>query len=333
MDEETSVIDDEKTVEDSIRDAIKEVNGAKEDTSAPEDKAVSVEETVDDKKTDQEVTEIKLPDAYNKHDALKTKWSELPIEVKQAILAREEEANKGFTKLDEDRNFGKSLKEVIAPYMPIIQSEGGTPATAVQSLLNSAYILRHGDPITKAKMVSDLIDQYKIDLSVIRQQDGTQRSIDPVTAALYQKVQQLEAQLGQNTYQNNSLQSNIISDKIESEYRAFSENPANIYKDIVKDDMAMLLEKDLAGSYQEAYDKAIGINQQARSATIEREAEKRLADIESKRKAEVESKRKASVSIHGSPGLSQANSMLAAQSNNNTVEDDIRAAMREVFSS
>jgi hypothetical protein len=157
--------------------------------------------------------------------------------------------------------------------------------------------------------------------------------MDPVTAQMYQKVQQLEAQIAQTNYQNTSLQQSAVNDKIEAEYRAFSENPSNTYKDIVKNEMAMLLEKGMAGSYQEAYDKAVWMNPQARSALEQEQFNKKLADVEAKRKAEIESKRKAGVSIHGSPGLTKANSPVPAQNNNNSIEDDIRAAFAEVYSS
>lgn len=320
---------DDVTVEDSIRDAMKELEAKQEDSTEKPvlndvtDKIVSKETDVVEKQV--ETKPIKpFPEAYNKHEAVKSKWSELPPEVQDALLAREQDIQKGLSKFDEDKNLGKQLREVINPYMPIIQAEGGNPTTAVQSLLNSAYILRTGDPVTKATLVQNLIRQYGIDMSIVQDQTGAPKQLDPAINSVISELNQLKQQI----YQNNTLQDSYTNDKISSEYRVFTENPTNIYKDLVKDDMIALLEKGLAANFQEAYDKAVWLNPQSRSALEQERVAKQLADAEAKRKSEIEAKRKASVSVHGNPGLLKPNTPVVTQ--NNSVEDDIRAALREV---
>ena len=330
-------VSDEVTVADSIKDAMKEIENREPVLESKEvdvkqvntpvlKEMVSTEKEVILEKPEIVQKQAKpFPDAYNKHEAIKSKWPELSPEIQDALLAREQDIQKGLSRFDEDKNLGKQLREVINPYMPIIQAEGGNATLAVQSLLNSAYVLRTGDPVTKATLVHNLIKQYGIDMSIVQDSSGNQKQVDPAYKAVLDELNFIKQQV----HQNNTLQDTYTNDKISSEYKAFSENPTNTHIELVKDDMVRLLEKGLAANFQEAYDNAIWLNPQSRSMLEQERVAKHLGDVEAKRKIEVEAKRKASVSINGSPGLLKTNTP-ESMSQNNTVEDDIRAALREV---
>lgn len=260
----------------------------------------------------------KIPDAPRSWtSAEKSEWAIMTPNQRAAVQRRESEVELGFTKLDEERNFGKSLKEVINPYMSIIQAEGGTPATAVQSLLNTAYILRTGGAAQKAALFHQLAQQYGVDLS----QPATNSTVQPdqVYNQLTQKITQLEQQIRQQPENFQKQQEGLV---IKSQIDAFAADPKNVHYEKLKPVMASLLSGGQATNLQDAYDKASWADPEIRSANmaIEREAKEtqRIADI----KAKAGLARRASVSVKGSPSINPVSN----GKSNGSIADDLRDA-------
>jgi hypothetical protein len=256
---------------------------------------------------------IDAPTAWNAE--AKDKFKTLPRDVQELIKSREEEVHKGFTKLDEDRNLGKSMKEVITPYMAAIRAEGGTAETAVKDLLNTAYVLRNAPPQQKAAMVQQIIEQYGVDMSYLQSHQSYQ---DPVIMQLQQQVQQLSQMANPDVLQK-QLQERMENDKLLSEVNAFASNPENIHYEQVKPFMASLLQGGVAKDLKEAYDMACNAHPQIRS-TIEAQ---KAAKLEASKQADLAAKKKAAASVSGSSGNFVPNS----KPNTNSVEDDLREAM------
>lgn len=267
---------------------------------APKEKEIKTEEPV---KVQPEVkTTIAAPNTWTA--AAKAKWATLPPEIQAEVAKREAEVEKGFTKLDEERSVGKSFKELVSPYMPMIQAEGSTPIVAIQSLLNTAYLLRTSTPQAKGKMIMDLARQFGADLSQVSQGDV---KVDPQLQAIQSELAQLKNARQQELTQREQQEQAVYKSQID----AFAADPKNVHFEAVKADMAALLKAGRATDLQDAYDKAVWASPDIRSTLLE--AEKSQA--EAKRVAEIKEKadkaRKASASISGSPGAaapSKANS-------------------------
>ena len=251
--------------------------------------------------------EIEPPKSWA--DDKKAKFKELPPDVREYILQREDEAHKQFTKQDDERLFGKQLKDVITPYMPIITAEGGNPATAVQSLLNTAYLLRTGTQQQKTQLFQQLAQQYDIDINAVAQ---PQRQVDPYIQQIENRLSQFEQKLTHDI----SLQERQEYDKNVAEVNAFAANPAHTHFEQVKPQMAPLLASGQAKDLQEAYDMACWANPTIRSTLLEAQE----ADKAVKRKEEMEAKRKAAVSVTGSPAKSNGNAL---------PQRDLREELRE----
>jgi hypothetical protein len=224
----------------------------------------------------------------------KEEFFALPATIQDRIIQREEEVHKGFTKLDEERNLGKSMKEVITPYMAVIQAEGGTPQGAVKDLLNTAYVLRTGSPQQKAQIVAQIVQQYGVDMRNMGQQQIPQNqppAIDPekITQDIMTRLQ--------------SQQQDV---KVQSEIEAFSVDPKNVHfsNQEVKAAMASLLQTGQAKDLQDAYDKAVWLIPSIRTTLLQSQQ----VDTEQKRKDEIAAKKKAGSSVSGSPGISIPNS-------------------------
>jgi hypothetical protein len=247
--------------------------------------------------------------------AIKAKWDTLDPEVRAALVKREEDVHKMFTRHDSELNLGRKMKDVIQPYMPIIHAEGGTPETAVQSLLNTAYVLRTAPAAQKTQLFAQMAQQYGVDLSQL----GVQQS-QPDNGAyqFQQQLAQLQEQLNPDAIMSR-LRDQMEADKINEEVRAFAANPANVHFDTVRAEMAALMQSGRAKNLQEAYDYACWANPETRSTLLA----KQEAEKEAKRKAEIEAKKRAAMSVTGSSG--KASSTVADKPK--TLEEELREQM------
>jgi len=333
--QENNVESKEPSLREQIESASKEVNEKRELTKAEtkvktpkSDKVEKAEKTENrekpDKveKTEEKTVDTKVSTAPNSWTAAaKAKWAELPAEIQAEVAKREAEVEKGFTKFDEERQYGKSIKDIVTPYMPMIAAEGGTPQIAIQSLLNSAYLLRTGTPQAKGQMLLDLARQYGADLSAAMQ---PQQQIDPQL----QRTQQELEQMKQYLQQQESLKQQLQQESIQSTIQTFAANSENVHFESVKADMAALLQAGRAKDLQEAYDMAVWARPDIRSTLLSRQ----VADAEAKRVAEIKAKsdnaRRAAGSIVGNPGIH-----VPANSNTNrSLRDEITANFREFVS-
>lgn len=253
-----------------------------------------------------EVKAIEPPQALS--GAIKAKWNELPDDVKAEWRRREDDIHKMATSHDAERKLGRDIKDVITPYMPIITAEGGNPISAVQSLLNTAYLLRTGTPEKKAELVRQIAQQYGVDLG----QAAQAPQVDPVLSSVQQELQQLKQFFTtQQQTQEQAQQQQLLQ-----EIQAFAADPKHPHFEQVKSLMAPLLASGQAKDLQEAYDMACHANPSIRSTILQaQDAEKKA-----KQKAELEAKKKAAVSVTGSPGVTTPNA-----SPNRDLRDELRA--------
>lgn len=253
--------------------------------------------------------------------ASKAKWSAIPPDIQAEIAKREEEVTKGFSRHDEERNFGKQLKDVINPYMPIINAEGGNPAAAVRDLLNTAYQLRTGTPQQKSALIREIARVYGADLTQL--QPSPAAYVDPQVQSLQERLENIERQKQQESqYQQQQHQASI-----QSEVSAFASDPAYPHYETVKAHMAALLRGGVVDNLKDAYDQAVYARPDIRSTLLAQQH----ADAETKRRAEIKTKtqaaRHASSSVTGSPGMAVPNKGAPDRS----LREELQANMRAVL--
>ena len=228
----------------------------------------------------------------------KAKFSTLEPWAQQEILKREQDISRGMSAHDQERTFGKSVKEVVSPYLPMIQAEGATPEQAIQSLLNTAYRLRTSSQAEKAQLISGLARQYGVDIGSFQQQDS--QPVDPTISALQQEVYRLSSAMTQQRQQDMSYQEQQAQQLVEQ----FAIDPTHSYFPQVRDQMGKLMNAGLAKDLQDAYEQAILVNPEVRQKVIsQRETDYHRKQIEdSKAKAE-SAKRIGSVNLRSKPSL------------------------------
>lgn len=318
------------SLREEIENAAKEVKEKSEDKSEKTDKSEkSVRPQKEQSKvaspvTEKAATSVAPPNAWTAQS--KAKWAALPPEIQAEVAKREAEIHQGMTKLDEERQFGKSTKEVITPYLPMITAEGSTPQKAIQSLLNTAYLLRTSTPQEKGRMLMDLARQYGADLSQVSQQQ--QKPIDPELQAIRQELGQLKSARQSEVSQREQHEQATI----QSEIQTFAANPDHVHYESVKAHMASLLQGGLTkgNSPQEhlrdAYDQAVYAKPDIRSTLLEQKIAQTEANRVAEKKAKADAARRAGASITGNPGATAPGNIA---NNNLDLREQIKAAWKE----
>lgn len=282
----------ELSVRDEIKKARKEVKEKNEVVQHDQEPKASKDKTPKDGAavSNKEVPQLEAPKSWA--SPAKAKFSTLDPELQKYVLSREDEVHKTISKQDEDRQFGKTMKDAFTPYMATIAAEGGTPEKAVKQLLNTAYILRTGTPQQKLQLIHQVARDYGVNL-------GTQtQPVNQELHSLQSQVQQLTSKLQEReNYQQQQEQATV-----QSKIQEFSSNPKNVHFEEVKAHMAALLSGGVAKDLDDAYEQAVWARPDLRSTLMQAQQ----ADVEAKQKAEAKAKydaaRRAGSSVTGAPG-------------------------------
>lgn len=259
-------------------------SGTDENQGDPNEAEVSAE-TVPETPVEPELT---APNGWSAE--AKAKWGELAPEIQAAVTQREQDAHKRISKHDETRNFGESMQRVIQPYLAQIQAEGGTPETAIQSLLNTAYLLRSGTPEQKRALILQTAQQFGVDLS-----DTEMPQVSPEITALRNEFNQLRGHI--TTREQNERQN--LQDEINQEVEAFASDPANVHYEKVKAHMAALLTQGAATDLKDAYDQACWSQPDIRATLLAQQSAEEEQKRKDDAKAKAEAARRKSVSLDG----------------------------------
>ena len=247
----------------------------------------------------------------------KAEWANLTPKAQAIIAAREAEVHKGFTKLDEDRNLGKSIRDTLTPYMATINALGATPAQAVQSLLNADHVLRNGSAQAKTQLLSHLAGQFGVDLSQVV---AGAPAPDATVHALQKQVAELSA------YINNQAQTaqQSAASRLMSEIESFRADKPHF--EILRPVMASLMESGQADSLQAAYDQAFRAHPTTSQLWLQGEVAKRTTTQADALKAKVDRAKGAAVSVTGSPGANSSGPRVSHASLRDELAANLQAA-------
>ncbi len=211
-------------------------------------------------------------------------FAKLDPSVQEYVETRENQMAEGVKAVAEDARFGKTLKEVIAPYKGLIQAQGLTEDKAIGTLLNAHHILTNAPPQQKAQYLSQLARSYGIDLG---QTPQTQTQVDPMVRQLQQQVSQITNQLTQT--QTRELEAKRLEVSTQVEKFASADHP---YFDEVADDIVAYI--NAGHSLEDAYQKAVWANPLSRQKEIDRISKEEQAKFKENARLEGLSARKAS---------------------------------------
>lgn len=242
------------------------------------------------------VAEVTAPIVEPPHawpQTAKDAFAKLPADVQQTLAQHEAERDKGFNaKLQEShaaRQVAEAFEATVRPYLPIIQSEGGTPIAAVQQLLATAVQIRQNPAAT----IAQLAHQFNVDLTALASGQYQPPQVDPVLADAQRRLNALESQRAMEKQQAEQQQ---IS-QAQTEVDAFKASGKAPHFESVREDMAVLIKEGRCATLQDAYDKAIRMND-----GIWQKAQAEKVAAEAKRKAD-EAKRASIVNVRSAPAV------------------------------
>jgi hypothetical protein len=244
--------------------------------------------------TDQaEVPQVKPSPKSLKKELADKHWANLDPELQDALLQRDSDYEKGIEGYRTAAERGQAFEKVISPYMATINQFGVAPEVAAAELFRSDHTLRYGSPQQKLEMVGQIFRDYGIDPQQAFNylQNGAPR-IDPAIAPVYQELQSLKQQQQRWQQEQEQREQQALTSEIE---RA---KQGKEHFDIVREDMAALLQAGRATDLDDAYDKAIWARPDLRATLLQQERDKAAESVN--KKAQAIRSQSAAVSVNGS---------------------------------
>ena len=173
---------------------------------------------------------------------------------------REAEYKKGVSAYKAEADNARQLTEAIGPFIPELQKHGISPSAWINNLGRAHYTLANGSYEQKLNAFNRLAQDYGIQLNQNALQMPEQAYVDPYQQQLMQQLQATQQQVAQlsqiREQEENARLSNEIS-RVSSNKERFP------HFDMVREDMAQLLERGLAQDLESAYAKAVRFNDEA----------------------------------------------------------------------
>ena len=177
---------------------------------------------------------------------------------------RENEFKKGVSVYKAEAERAKALEEAISPFMPELQANGIHPAAWINSLGRAHYTLVKGSPEQKLQMFHRLAQDYGVNLN---QSNEPVAPTDAYTQQLMQQLYQVNQEVSTIKSRFEQEEQSRLANEIE---RVRSDKERFPHFDMVREEMAQLLELGKAQDLETAYTKAVRLNDEVWAVEQER---------------------------------------------------------------
>ena len=166
---------------------------------------------------------------------------------------RESEYKKGVSTYKAEADRARGYEEAIAPYADELKKRNLEPASYLATLAKADQILTHAPMEQKVQIFQRLAQEYGVQLN----NDGQMQQFDPYT-------QQLMNQLNQVNQEVSSIKGRFAQEENQRLMSEIERVRSNVEKfphfDVVREEMAQLLELGKAQDLESAYKKAVRMN-------------------------------------------------------------------------
>ena len=244
-------------------------------------------------------------------------WQAVDPKLREYIWQRDEETRTGIEPLRAKAQFADQMQQVMQPYENTIRGLGVAPAQAVQALMQADHVLRTAAPDQKRAYMIQLAQQYGITLDGSEYYPPAGGPVDPMIYNLQNELNNVRGEIVGYKQQQEEAQNQTLM----SEINNFSQT-AEYFED-ARPTMIQLLQSGVATTLEDAYEKAIRLNDDL----FEQSQQSRQAEAETERKSAANRAAKAAkvaaVSVRSStPGAATA-----------TKAQDRRSMLSEQFNS
>lgn len=212
-------------------------------------------------------------------------------------VQREREYSTGISTYKAEAQQSKAISDVMQEFMPALQQHNMQPAQWIQNMGRAHTALVYGSPEQKLQVFGNLAQAYGVPLGVIAQSQQ-QGGVDPNTMALLHEINTLKQGVAGVTgwrqqQEDQAMQQEIAKMQDAAKYPHFEQ---------VRGKMAELLQHDMAGGLDDAYQQAVRLVPEVWNAEQQRQAAAAGATQQANRGAAVAKARKAGASVRtGTP--------------------------------
>jgi hypothetical protein len=177
---------------------------------------------------------------------------------------RENEFKKGVSVYKAEAERAKALEEAINPFVPELQSQGISPAAWINNLGRAHMVLTKAPYNEKVQMFHRLAQDYGVNLNQINE---SQQPVDAYTQQLMQQLNQVNQEVSTIKGRFEQEEQTRLSNEIE---RVRSDKERFPHFDMVREEMAQILELGKAQNLETAYVKAVRMNDEVWAVEQER---------------------------------------------------------------
>jgi hypothetical protein len=229
-------------------------------------------------------------------------WMTADPKMREYAWQREEQMRKGVEPLLSKAQFADAMNQALEPYLPTIQGLGLKPEQAVAALAQADYTLRTAPPDQRYQYLVNLAAQYGINLNATGQAgQQPQTTVDPLVWQLQNELNNVRGEvMGWKQQQEMAENQTLLS-----EINSFADKAEHFEE--ARPTMIQLLQSGVAETLEDAYDKAIRLNEDLfNRVQSARQAEVAAKQAQEKNRA-AKAARAAAVSVRGStPGTNTA---------------------------
>ena len=173
---------------------------------------------------------------------------------------REAEYKRGVSAYKAEADNARQLTQAIGPFVPDLQQQGIHPVAWINNLGRAHMMLTKAPYEQKVQMFHRLAQDYGIQLNQDSLQMPEQAYVDPYQQQLMQQLQATQQQVQQLS----AIRDQEENARLTSEISRVSSNKERFpHFEMVREDMAQLLERGLAQDLETAYAKAVRMNDEA----------------------------------------------------------------------
>ena len=269
----TDIIAEEANAEKSAKE---EVSEADNEETAEVFEAVELANKDEAQEAAEEVKPVTRPSTWKKEyvqiwdkmEAGEQISKEDFIKFAEYANQRESEYKKGVSTYKAEADRARSYEEAIAPFIPELQAQNISPAAWINNLGRAHMILTKAPYEQKVQMFQRLAQDYGIQLNG--------ENVAPIQQDAY--TQQLMNQLNQVNQEVSTIKSRFQQEENQRLMNEIEKYRSDVEKyphfDVVREEMAQLLELGKAQDLETAYKKAVRMNDEVWSL----EQEKLLKD-------------------------------------------------------
>ena len=241
----------------------------------------------------------------------KALWAQLPLQVRQEVARREKEIMPVMQQAAQNRQKVEAITEVLTPHRERIERMyGGNPVVAINNLLQAEAMLTQAPARQRAEFVANLIRQYDVDIMAldsalagapmpeqIQQQSQIEQLLEQRLAPFQQFLQTQQ--------QREMQQRQQVEQQVTMTVQQMAQDDRYPYFEDVRADMADIIEmgarRGVAISLEDAYTKAIRMNDDVFKATSVRDSTQGATQAALEAHRQAQAAKGASVSVSGSP--------------------------------